>query len=302
MRAVVFSRYGDESVLELVELPGPRPAAGEVLLRVRAAGVNPVDWKMREGYVGTDRPFPLGLGWDVAGVVVESAAAGGPPVGAEVYGMLPLPYGAAYQEFTAVPAAVLAPLPDGLDFERAAAVPLAALTAWQALDAAGVKGGERVLVQGGAGGVGHFAVQLAKARGAYVLATASARNQDFLRGLGADEPLDRGAGGPYRGEPVDVVIDAVGGQVQHDSWALLRPGGMLITLPEPLDEAYRRPGVDARRIVVAPDGEALTRIGGLIEAGRVRVEVEQVLPLDRAAEAHRISAAGRVRGKLVLTL
>ncbi|MER8185628.1 NADP-dependent oxidoreductase [Kitasatospora sp. NPDC094015] len=302
MRAVVFSRYGDESVLEAVELPVPVPAAGEVLVRVRAAAVNPVDWKLREGWVPMDRPFPRGLGFDVAGVVVGSAAPDGPPVGAEVYGMLPLPHGAAYQEYTAVPAAALAPVPAGLDLEQAAAVPMAALTAWQALDAAGVKGGERVLVQGGAGGVGHLAVQLAKARGAHVLATASARNLDFLRELGVDEPLDHGADDLRTLAPVDVVIDAVGGQVQRDSWALLRPGGTLITLPEPLDEAHRLPGIDAHRVVVVPDGPTLTLVGELIAEGRLRIEVQQVLPLDRAAQAHRISAAGRVRGKLVLSL
>ncbi|MEU9130153.1 NADP-dependent oxidoreductase [Kitasatospora sp. NPDC048540] len=302
MRAVVFSRFGDESVLESVELPVPRPAPGEVLVQVRAAGVNPVDWKAREGWVGTGRPFPLGLGWDVAGVVVGSAAPEGPAVGDEVYGMLPLPYGAAYQEFTTVPAAAVAPKPAALTFEQAAAVPLAALTAWQALDAAGVKGGERVLVQGGAGGVGHFAVQLAKARGARVLATASGRNLGFLRDLGVDEAIDHTRGDLATVDPVDLVIDAVGGRVQRESWGLLRAGGTLITLPEPLDEAHRRPGIDARRVVVSPDGAALSRIGELITAGVVRVEVQQVLPLDRAADAHRISAGGRVRGKLVLTI
>lgn len=302
MRAVVFSRYGNESVLELAELPVPRLALGEVLVQVRAAGVNPVDWKVREGFVGTDRPFPLGLGWDVAGVVVESAAADGPAVGDEVYGMLPLPHGAAYQEFTALPVSAVAPKPAGLTFEQAAAVPLAALTAWRALDAARVSGGERVLVHAGAGGVGHFAVQLAQARGAHVLATASTGNQDFLRRLNVDEPLDYSTVDIRAVAPVDVVIDAVGGQVQRDSWSLLRPGGTLITLPEPIDEAYRVPGIDGRRVVVAPDGAALGRIGRLIDAGLVQVEVQEVLPLERVAQAHRISEAGRVRGKLVLSL
>ncbi|MEV4614167.1 NADP-dependent oxidoreductase [Kitasatospora sp. NPDC049258] len=179
---------------------------------------------------------------------------------------------------------------------------MAALTAWQALDAAGVKGGERVLVQGGAGGVGHLAVQLAKARGAHVLATASARNLGFLRELGVDEPLDRGTDDLRAAAPVDVVLDAVGGQVQRDSWSLLRPGGTLITLPEPLDEAYRRPGIEARRVVVVPDGPTLAQVAELIAAGRLRVELQQVLPLERAAQAHRASTAGRVRGKLVLSL
>ncbi|WP_149182767.1 NADP-dependent oxidoreductase [Streptomyces sp. TRM49041] len=301
MRVVNFSRYGDESVLELAEGPAPTPAEGEVLVRVRAAGVNPVDWKHREGHVRSDRPFPLGMGWDVAGVV-ESTTPGGPAVGEAVYGMLPLPYGGAYQELAVVPASALAPKPARLSFAQAAAVPLAALTAWQALDAAGVTEGHRVLVHAGAGGVGHFAVQFARLRGAYVISTASPRNLGFLRELGVAEPLDRTSGALSRLEPVDVVLDTVGGRVQHEAWSLLRPGGTLITLPEPLDETYRVPGVEARRVIVTPDGAALRRIGELVDSAAVHVEVQAVLPLEKAAEAHRVSAAGGVRGKLVLSL
>ncbi|MFC8272488.1 NADP-dependent oxidoreductase [Streptomyces sp. NPDC057271] len=299
---MVFSRYGDESVLELSDQPVPAPAAGEVLVRVRAAGVNPVDWKFREGALGTDGPFPLALGWDVAGEVVATPTADGPAVGDEVYGMLPLPRGGAYQEFAVLPASALAPKPVGLSFAQAAAVPLAALTAWQSLDAAHVASGQRVLVHAGAGGVGHFAVQLAKARGAHVTATASPRNLDFLRRLGVDEPVDRTSDGLHTIEPVDAVIDTVGGRTQQESWRLLRPGGALITLPEPIDEAYRVPGIAGQRVIVTPDGEALHRIGALIDSGAVHVEVQDVLPLHRAAEAHRTSKTGQVRGKLVITL
>ncbi|MFG3409203.1 NADP-dependent oxidoreductase [Streptomyces sp. NPDC048142] len=302
MRAVVFSRYGDESVLELSERPVPTPAAGEVLVRVRAAGVNPLDWKFREGAVGTDRPFPLALGWDVAGEVVATSAADGPAVGDEVYGMLPLPHGGAYQEFAVLPASALAPKPVGLSFAQAAAVPLAALTAWQSLDAAHVVPGQRVLVHAGAGGVGHFAVQLAKARGAHVTATASPRNLDFLRRLGVDEPVDRTSDGLHAIEPVHAVIDTIGGRTQQESWRLLRAGGALITLPEAIDEAYRVPGVQGQRVIVAPDGKALHSIGALIDNGLVHVEVQDVLPLHKAADAHRTSKNGQVRGKLVITL
>ncbi|WP_374985357.1 NADP-dependent oxidoreductase [Streptomyces fradiae] len=305
MRAVVFSRYGDESVLELVRRPAPVPADGEVLVEVRAAGVNPVDWKHREGAVRADRPFPLGMGWDVAGVV-RATVPGGPAVGEDVYGMLPLPYGGAYQELAVLPASAVAPMPDRLTYAQAAAVPLAALTAWQALEAAGARSGTRVLVHAGAGGVGHFAVQFARHLGARVSATASARNLPFLRRLGVDEPIDRAAGGgtadaAYEGA-FDIVLDTVGGPVQHASWRLLRPGGTLVTLPEPVDEAHRLPGVTARRVIVTPDGEALRRIGALVDAGAVHVEVQSALPLEQAAEAHRVSREGRVRGKLVLTL
>ncbi|WP_175412482.1 NADP-dependent oxidoreductase [Streptomyces sp. TRM64462] len=302
MRAVVFSRYGDESVLEYTERqPAPAPADGEVLVEVMAAGVNPVDWKHREGAVRSDRSFPLGMGWDVAGVVRRSVP-GGPAVGEAVYGMLPLPYGGAYQELCVLPASAVAPKPDRLSYAEAAGVPLAALTAWQALEAAGVTEGLRVLVHAGAGGVGHFAVQFARHLGAHVTATASARNMEFLRGLGVDEPVDRAAADLAAGEPFDVVLDIVGGPVQHASWRLLRPGGTLITLPEPVDEAHRLPGITARRVIVAPDGGALRRIGALIDSGAVHVEIQEVLPLEKAAEAQRISREGRVRGKLVLAV
>ncbi|MFI1940890.1 NADP-dependent oxidoreductase [Streptomyces purpureus] len=301
MRAVVFSRYGDESVLELTERPEPTPADGEILVEVKAAGVNPVDWKHREGAVRNDRPFPLGMGWDVAGVV-RSTVPGGPAVGEAVYGMLPLPYGGAYQELCVVPASAVAPKPARLSYPEAAAVPLAALTAWQALEAAGAASGLRVLVHAGAGGVGHFAVQFARHLGAHVTATASAPNLAFLRGLGVHEPVDRATADLAAGEPFDIVLDTVGGPVQHASWQLLRLGGTLITLPEPVDESYRRPGVTARRVIVTPDGEALRRIGALIDSQAVHVEVQSVLPLHQAAEAQRTSQDGGVRGKLVLAL
>lgn len=301
MRAVVFSRYGDESVLDLTERPAPAPADGEILVEVKAAGVNPVDWKHREGAVRNDRPFPLGMGWDVAGVV-RSTVPGGPAVGEAVYGMLPLPYGGAYQELAVLPASAVAPKPARLSYAEAAAVPLAALTAWQALEAAGTRAGLRVLVHAGAGGVGHFAVQFARHLGAHVTATASARNLDFVRRLGADEPVDRATTDLAAADPFDIVLDTVGGPVQHASWRLLRPGGSLVTLPEPVEEAHRLPGIEARRVIVTPDGQALRRIGALIDAGVVDVEVQAVLPLEEAAEAHRISSTGRVRGKLALLL
>ncbi|MFJ5829719.1 NADP-dependent oxidoreductase [Streptomyces sp. NPDC093089] len=301
MRAVVFSRYGDENVLELTRRPVPTPGEGDVLVEVKAAGVNPVDWKHREGAVRSDQPFPLGMGWDVSGVV-RATVPGGPAIGAEVYGMLPLPYGGAYQELAVLPSSAVAPKPARLTHAEAAAVPLAALTAWQALEAAGTRAGLRVLVHAGAGGVGHFAVQFARHLGAHVTATVSARNLDFLRRLGVDEPIDRATTGLAAAAPFDIVLDTVGGPVQHASWRLLHRGGTLITLPEPVDEAYRLPGINADRVVVTPDGEALRRIGTLIDSGAVRVEVQAVLPLEEAAEAHRISKEGRVRGKLVLTL
>ncbi|WP_461030519.1 zinc-binding dehydrogenase, partial [Streptomyces sparsus] len=160
----------------------------------------------------------------------------------------------------------------------------------------------RVLVHAGAGGVGHFAVQFAKARGAHVVATASPHNLDFLRRLGVDEAVDRTSGAVDALEPVDVVIDTVGGDVQRAAWTLLAPGGTLVTLPEPIDASHRVPGVTGVRVVVAPDGDVLRRVAELVDAGAVHVEVQQTLPLEQAAEAQRISRSGHVRGKLVLGL
>lgn len=309
MKAVQMHRFGGPEVLVYGEAPRPQPAQGEALVRVHAAGINPVDWKTRkgEGVARLIQEFPAVLGWDISGVVEEV----GPGVGSlrpgdEVYGLIRFPQpGGGYAEYAAAPEEHLAPKPRSLDHVHAAAVPLAALTAWQALfDTAGLQPGQRVLIHAAAGGVGHFAVQLAKWKGAHVIGTASSRNVEFLRGLGADEVVD------YTVTPfeeavrdVDVVLDCVGGETLERSWQVLRPGGVLVTIVgrSPLDKAQEY-GVRAERIIVRPDRQQLQELARLIDAGAVRPVVSLVLPLREAPRAHEISEEGHVRGKLVLSL
>lgn len=313
MRAITQDSLGGPEVLKLSEVPRPEPIQTEVLVKVHAAGVNPVDWKTREGngMAGVLGEPPFVLGWDVSGVVAEVGfGVHTLKVGDEVYGMPWFPRQAgAYAEYVTAPSRQFALKPTTIDHDHAAAVPLAALTAWQSLvDAAHVEAGQRVLIHAAGGGVGHFAVQIAKHLGAHVIGTAGAAKHDWLRSLGADELVDYTK---VRFEDVvsdvDVVIDLVGDG--HDSTSTrslktLRPGGIIVPIPsggspELLDTA-RDQGLRATAFLVEPDGPALARIADLIDAGAVRVEVEEVLPLDKAAEAHRRGQQGRTRGKLVL--
>ncbi|MEZ0110102.1 NADPH:quinone reductase-like Zn-dependent oxidoreductase [Catenulispora sp. EB89] len=315
MRAIVQDEFGGPEVLKLVRIPKPEPLPTEVLVRVHAAGINPVDWKTRagSGMAGVLGAPPFVLGWDVSGVV-EAVGFGVTTleVGDEVYGMPWFPRAAnGYSEYVTAPARQFARKPETATHEQAAAVPLAALTAWQALvDTAKVQAGQRVLVHAAAGGVGHFAVQLAKHAGAHVVATASAGRHEWLREIGADEVIDYTA---VRFEDavqdLDVVIDLVGDA--HDKTSLrsvqtLRPGGLLVAIPAgvspELAEAAAERGVRVTPFLVEPDGPALAAIAGLIDAGHVAVEVEAVFPLEQAGEAHVRGEAGRSRGKLVLRI
>ncbi|MFE2143523.1 NADP-dependent oxidoreductase [Streptomyces sp. NPDC059456] len=307
MRAVSQHGAGGPEVLGIVTTGRPEPARGEILVRVRAAGVNPADWKTRArgGFVSGATP-PFVLGFDVAGVV-EGV---GPGVtvfrpGDEVFGMPRFPHAAsAYAEYVTGPARHFAPRPRGLDHVRAGALPLAGLTAWQALvDTADVRPGQRVLIHAAAGGVGHLAVQIAKARGAHVIGTASAAKHELLRSLGADELID------YRVQDVadavrdvDVVLDAVG----NASLRPLRRGGICVSILPPDDRFRTREaeeaGVRAVFMLVEPDRQGLREIGALVEAGRLRVIVDATFPLERAAEAHALGETGRTTGKIVLTV
>jgi NADPH:quinone reductase-like Zn-dependent oxidoreductase len=314
MRAVVQDEFGGPEVLRVAEVPRPQPLPTEVLVRVHAAGVNPVDWKTRSGtgMAGVLGRPPFVLGWDVSGVV-EAVGFGVTTlaVGDEVYGMPWFPRAAGgYAEYVTAPARQFARKPATVTHEQAAAVPLAALTAWQALaDTAGVRPGQRVLVHAAAGGVGHLAVQFAKHLGAHVTATAGAARHAWLTSLGADEVID------YRtvrfedvARDIDVVVDLV--DDAHDtalrSLRVLRENGLLVAVPAgvspELAEAAAKARVRVSPFLVEPDGPALRRIAELIDAGQVRVEVEEVFPLDQAARAHALGERGRTRGKLVLAL
>jgi NADPH:quinone reductase-like Zn-dependent oxidoreductase len=311
MRAVVLERFGDPDVLAVASRPVPEPLPTEIRVRVAAAGVNPVDWKTRagQGMAGALGDLPAVLGWDVAGVV----DAVGPgvtrfAVGDPVFGMpwFPRPAGC-YAEYVTAPSRQFAPLPPELDLVSGAALPLAGLTAWQCLvDIAQLVEGQRVLVHAAAGGVGHLAVQIASARGAYVIGTASSAKHRLLGELGLDEAINyRGADFAKVLEPVDVVLDLVGGDVAMRSLDVLRPGGLLVSVPsrtsgDALAAAGER-GIRATGMLVEPDGHGLEQLAALVSARRLRPVVADSFPLERAAEAHRAGETGRTTGKLILT-
>jgi NADPH:quinone reductase-like Zn-dependent oxidoreductase len=309
MRAIVQHSFGGPEVLELGETPRPEPLPTEVRVRVEAAGVNPVDWKTRAGKgAAAQWGLPLTVGWDVAGVV----DAVGPgvtrfAVGDPVFGMPWFPrLAGAYAEFVTAPSRQFARRPDALGVVEAGGLSLAGLTAWQCLvDIADVQPGQRVLVHAAAGGVGHLAVQIAKARGAHVIATASAAKHGLLAELGVDEAVD------YRSqkfeevvERVDVVYDLIGADVAVASLDVLQPDGIMITLPSaaaaPAVEAAGDRGLTAVGMLVEPDGDGLEDLAGLVEAGALRVLVDATFPLARAADAHRLGEQGRTTGKIVL--
>ena len=312
MRAVAVREWGGRDRMELLDLEPPPVAPDGVRVRVRAAGLNPVDYKVREGKLAPRFPFhfPVILGWDAAGVVDEV----GPAVtwfkpGDAVYGYCrrhDLQYGT-YAEYTSVPEGYLAHMPRELSFEEAAAIPLAALTAHQGIERCGLRGGETFFVPGGAGGVGHFAVQLAHERGARVISTASASNHDFLRELGAEpvEYADGDAAARVReladGDGADAAFDVFGGDGRETAFASLRRGGRLVSLSSPAPEP--RDGYEVHYIFVRPSGYDLgEHITPLVHEGRLRPHIEATYPLERAAEAHERLEQGHVRGKLVLTI
>jgi len=306
MKAVRIHAYGGADVLAYEDAPRPVPGAGEVLVRVHACGVNPVDWKIREGYRKEllRHSLPLVPGWDVSGVI-ESIGAGATRLreGDEVYSRPDLSRNGAYAEYIVIRESEVALKPKSVDHIRAAAIPLACLTAWQALfDAGGLEAGQRALIHAAAGGVGTFAVQLAKWKGAYVIGTASARNHEFLRGLGADEMIDYNI---TRFEDavrdVDLVLDTMAGETQARSWGVLRKGGIMVSILQPpsQEEAASR-GVRGAFTFVQPNAEQLAQIAELVDAEKVRPIVDIVLPLSEARRAQELSKSGHIRGKIVL--
>ncbi len=305
MKAVRIHTYGGPEVLVYEDVARPEAAAGEVLLRVHAAGVNPADWKTRSGPARPGAMLPMILGWDVSGVV----EALGPEVtefqeGDAVYGMIRFPLaGATYAEYVAAPVAHIAHKPATIDHIHAAAVPLAGLTAWQALfEKAHLTAGQTVLILGAAGGVGHLAVQLAKSRGAYVLGTASTRNIEFLHRIGVDQAIDYTTTALETAvHNVDVVFDTVGGESRERSLRVIKQGGTLVSI------VFGRPsaeqavaGVNVQGMLVQPNAAQLGQIAQLIDAGKVHITVDTVLPLASARKAHELSETHRTRGKIVL--
>ncbi|MGW4208781.1 NADP-dependent oxidoreductase [Lentzea sp. NPDC004789] len=298
MRAIIQNEFGGP--LTLTDLPKPTPLPTEVLVRVHAAGVNPVDWKTRAGGgMAGLQTFPLVLGWDVSGVV-EEVGFGVTTLkpGDEVYGMPRFPHAAgAYAEYVTAPSRHFAKKPEGLTHVEAGALPLAALTAWQILvDTADVQPGQKVLVTAAAGGVGHLAVQIAKARGAHVVGTARAPKHAFLKDLGADEVIDY-TRADYDRNDIDVFVDLVGGASPEP----VRGGGLFVGVPSGVD-GVRRDDIRISPILVEPDRAGLEAITALVGRGALRVHVDAAFPLEDAGKAHALGETGRTQGKIVLTV
>lgn len=308
MRAIRQEALGGPEVLHEVEVPMPEPGLSEILVRVHAAGLNPTDWGHRAFPIFLGPP-PFILGWDVSGVV--AATGFGVTLfkpGDEVFGMLPYPHGAgSHAEYVTGPARAFATKPRNLDHVQAGALPLAALTAWQALnDTARLEAGQRVLIHAAAGGVGHLAVQIAKARGAYVIGTASAKNHDLVRGLGADELIDYTTTDFATAvSGVDVVLDTVSGDYPARSLRTLRPGGVLVCLlpfPPAIRDEAAAAGVRAELMLVEHDHAGMTAIADLVTDGKLRPVIAGIFPLADAAKAHELGETRHVAGKLVLTM
>jgi NADPH:quinone reductase-like Zn-dependent oxidoreductase len=312
MRAISQEAYGTPDVLTEIEVPRPDPGLSEVLVAVRAAGVNPTDWGNR-AQPRTVQRLPLVLGWDVSGVV-EAVGVGVTifKPGDEVFGMLPYPDGVgSHAEYVTAPARSFVHKPADIDHVQAGALPLASLTAYQALvDTADVQPGQRVLIHAAAGGVGHLAVQIAKSRGAYVIGTASAGKHDFLQSLGADEVIDYHEVDIAEAvRDVDVVLDPISYDAagRARSVSVLRPGGVLVTLlpvPVAAEEllAIAERGIRFESLLVEADHGGMQAIASLVESGALRAHIAATFPLAEAAKAHALGETGRTTGKIVLTV
>jgi NADPH:quinone reductase-like Zn-dependent oxidoreductase len=307
MQAISQDELGGPEVLKLVTLPIPEPGISEILIRVHAAGVNPIDGAQRQTGAFVGKP-PFVLGWDVSGTV----EAVGPGVtlykpGDEVFGMLPFPQGhGAYAEYVVGPTRAFVPKPDRLDDVQAAAIPQVGLTAWQALvDTAGVGEGSRVLIDAGAGGIGHMAVQIAKARGAYVTALASAENLDFVRSLGADEVIDYNATDFTEAvRDQDVVLDLVGGDYPARALEVLKPGGILVSSQPsavaPLAETAAERGIRIAGVIVEADEIGMKALADLAAAGKLVPTIAATFPLEEASAASAMADLAASDGRFPL--
>jgi NADPH:quinone reductase-like Zn-dependent oxidoreductase len=306
MKAIVVHEYGGPEAMKYEDAPRPEPNDDEVLVRVIAAGVNPVDGLVRSGKYAKffNTTLPLVPGYDIAGVVQKTGAKIGKfKRGDAVYAYIALNKGGGYAEYAVATEKQAAPKPKSLTYAEAAAVPVVALTAWQGLvDTAKLSAGQTVLIHGGSGGVGSFAIQFAKLRGAKVFATASTRNQDLLKELGADVAID------YTkqkfedvAKDVDVVLESVGGDTLTRSYGVIKKGGIIVSLIGPPNQAeLDKHGIRGAALGVEPDSSELAEIGKLIDEKKIKVIVSQILPLAEAAKAQEQAATGHTRGKIVL--
>jgi NADPH:quinone reductase-like Zn-dependent oxidoreductase len=306
MKAVRVYSFGGPDVMRVEDLPIPAPGPDEVLIRVEAAGVNPVDYKIRAGeFKPVGLQMPITLGRDVAGVVEQIGSRVNQfNAGDAVYALLDRERGS-YSEYVVAKAENVVCKPKKLDFLHAAGVPLASLTAWQGLfDHGRLQPGERVLIHGASGGVGHFAVQFAKDRGAYVIATARAEDRELLQRLGADEVIDyKTERFEDRAKEIDLVLDLVAGETQERSWQCLRPGGRLVSTLQPPSEAEAvRHHATGSVFMVEPKSAELEQISKMIDGGKVTVVVQQSFPLTEVRQAHELLENEHVRGKVVLSV
>jgi NADPH:quinone reductase-like Zn-dependent oxidoreductase len=306
MKAIRIHEYGDRSVLRYEDCSIPTIADDEVLVRVIATAINPVDWKIREGKLKEiiSYKFPLILGWDVSGIV----EAVGKNVtkfsnGDLIYSRPELTRNGTYAEFIAIRESEVAHKPNTISFAEAASIPLAGITAWEAVINSGqMQQGQSILIHAASGGVGSLAVQLAKWKGAYVFATSSKKNRAFVNSLGADEVIDyRNVKFQDVANNVDVVFDTIGGQVQEDSWSVLKAGGILVSIVQPpTDERARQAGALGKFVFIQPNAEILCELAKLIDGGVVRPIISAEFSLKDIIKAHELSESGRARGKIVI--
>lgn len=311
MKAIVLTESGDVDKLVLTTLPVPVIVEGEVLIQVKAISINPVDAKTRTGkglYGKLKEQPPIILGWDVSGIITESKSQLF-KVGDEVFGMVNFPgHGKAYAEYAAAPAVHLALKPANISHEEAAAATLAALTAWQVLvNHAKIKATDKVLIHAAAGGVGHYAVQIAKHIGAYVIGTSSAKNKDFVIKLGADEHIDyKSQRFEDAAEDLDFVLDTIGGDNIDRSLEVIKTGGTIISIPSGLNEEVTAKasakGINGYFILVASNGDDMKQLAILLEKGIIKSHVSQTYAFEQLPEAHSAIESGRTVGKIVITV
>ncbi|OIU68655.1 NADP-dependent oxidoreductase [Rossellomorea aquimaris] len=310
MRAIVIDQYGDKDVLNEREVEQPDIGDNQVLLSNRATSINPIDWKVREGYLKDMLPFdfPIILGWDAAGVVARKGKnVEGFEIGDRVFARPDTTNRGTYAEYVAVDDHLLAPMPESMSFEEAAAIPLAGLTAWQCLvDFSDIKEGDKVLIHAGSGGVGNFAIQIAKSFGAHVAATASGKNEEFVKSLRADQFIN------YKEDDFsevlndfDIVLDTMGGEVQSGSYKVLKKGGKLVSIAQPPNEDEAKEyGIEAGFLWLEPKGEQLKQLADLFEKGQLKPVIGDTFPFNEQGlkDAHALSETHHAKGKIVIKI
>lgn len=310
MKAIVIEAYGSSDQLKEKEVPKPTIETNQVLVELHATSINPIDWKLREGYLKEKFPFkfPIILGWDAAGIISEVGSnVSNFQVGDHVFARPETTANGTYAEYAAINEDLLAKMPENLSFEEAASVPLAGLTAWQCLvDFSNIKSGDKVLIHAGSGGVGSFAIQIAKSFGAYVASTASGKNEAFLKELGVDEFIN------YKEEnfeeviqDYDIVLDTMGGEIQEKSFEVLKKGGRLVSIAQPPDEKKAKSkGITAGFLWLEENGKQLAELGNMIKKEQVKTHVGHTFSLSQEGlrEAHKLSETHHAKGKIVIKI